>query len=167
MSARRNFLYSVLVATTALGGCSPEDNPVLASPDATAAARRSRTFVVDPSRVSDLRTASATDSSIVLTFTEVNDGAGRPASYEVRYAQTPIGWGWGSATVVQDGSCAAPLAGSRVGATLECAVTGLEAETSYPLRGGKGCFTRAESACRSSPGGPAISPRERPVTSRF
>ena len=135
MSARRKFLFGVLVATTAVvGGCSPDDNPVSAAPDMSAAARRGRSIVVDPGTVTDLRVSSVADSSVVLAFTEVNDGAGAPADYEVRYAATPIGWGWGSATVVRYGTCASPFSGKKVGATLECSVAGLGPDTSYDFQ---------------------------------
>src|SRR2546428_12998065 len=43
-----------------------------------------------PGTVTDLAVAGVTDSGGTLTFTEVPDGTGQPASYDVRYA-TGIG----------------------------------------------------------------------------
>src|SRR5439155_591743 len=46
-----------------------------------------------PTPVADLTVSAVTDTSVTLSFTEVDDGAGNPASYDVRYALTPISWG--------------------------------------------------------------------------
>src|SRR3989449_5946508 len=37
-----------------------------------------------PGTVTDLTIVGSTDSSVTLSFTEVNDGTGKPASYDVR-----------------------------------------------------------------------------------
>src|SRR5690242_9553104 len=62
-----------------------------------------------PATVTDLGISAVTDSSVTLSFTEVTDGTGSPASYDVRYAVGTISWG--SATEVSRGTCATPVAG--------------------------------------------------------
>src|SRR5437868_4745714 len=62
-----------------------------------------------PSAVADLAVTDATDTSVTVTFTEVSDGAGGPASYDVRYAPGSVAWG--SASPVSRGSCTSPLTG--------------------------------------------------------
>lgn len=85
-----------------------------------------------PGAVSDLATSAATDSSVVLTFTEVSDGTGAPAGYEVRYAAGTISWGTAAPAV--SGTCGTPLAGSSIGNKRSCTVTGLTAGTSYQFQ---------------------------------
>jgi len=82
-----------------------------------------------PSAVTDLTVAGTTDSSVTLSFTEVNDGTGNPAGYDVRYAAGTISWG--SATEVSRGTCATPMAGTTIGARRTCTVVGLSASTAY------------------------------------
>src|SRR5207247_6379703 len=71
----------------------------------------------------------ATDSSVTLSFTEVGDGAGGPASYQVRYAHRTSTRD--SGPDVRSGGRASPLVGSAVGATRTCTVPGLVASTGY------------------------------------
>lgn len=85
-----------------------------------------------PGTVSDLATSGATDSSTVLTFTEVNDGSGAPASYEVRYATGTISWGTAAPAVA--GTCGPSLAGTSIGNKRSCTVSGLTAGTSYQFQ---------------------------------
>ncbi|MGH7589801.1 MAG: fibronectin type III domain-containing protein, partial [Gemmatimonadales bacterium] len=82
--------------------------------------------------VSDLRVTATTDSSVTLTFTEVTDGTGLPAGYDVRFATAPLSWG--SAAEATRGSCASPLAGIRIGAARSCTVLGLAAATTYQFQ---------------------------------
>ncbi|MBI5543750.1 MAG: fibronectin type III domain-containing protein [Deltaproteobacteria bacterium] len=84
-----------------------------------------------PGSIANLAVRGTTTSSVTLSFTEVSDGAGQPASYEVRYSQPPLSWG--SATQVQ-GTCSAPLAGQSIGATRTCTVEGLSEATSYEFQ---------------------------------
>lgn len=86
----------------------------------------------NPGAVSDLSVSISTDSSLTLSFTEVGDGAGQAASYEIRAAAGTIVWG--SAAPVTTGSCATPLAGTAVGATHACTVRGLIAATAYQFQ---------------------------------
>ncbi|HEY6156194.1 MAG TPA: Ig-like domain-containing protein [Gemmatimonadales bacterium] len=87
-----------------------------------------------PSTVSDLAVPTITDSSATLSFTEVNDGAGQPASYDIRYVAGPtLTWG-GSVPSVSRGTCATPIAGTAIGAKRTCTVLGLTAGTTYSFQ---------------------------------
>jgi len=87
-----------------------------------------------PGTVTDLAVETSSDNSVTLGFTEVDDGTGHAATYHIRYALNPMGWGWGSATVVTQGSCSAPLAGTAIGAHKSCTVAGLAAGTTYDFQ---------------------------------
>jgi hypothetical protein len=94
--------------------------------------------VTAPGSVTDLAVAGKTDTSITLSFTEVSDGTGAPASYDIRYAAGTLSWG--SAALVSRGSCATPVAGTAIGGKPTCTVLGLAASTGYefqlvPFRG--------------------------------
>jgi Polysaccharide lyase 14 len=82
-----------------------------------------------PGVVADLAVTSVTDSSATLRFTQVGDGAGGAAHYQLRMAPSPIAWN--SATTVSAGACASPIVGTTVGAALTCTVTGLAAARPY------------------------------------
>ena len=86
----------------------------------------------NPGTVTDLAVTGVTDSSVSLTFTEVTNGAGQPASYDIRWAVGTISWG--SATSVARGTCATPVAGSAIGAKRSCTVLGLVAATGYQFQ---------------------------------
>ena len=88
--------------------------------------------VTNPGTVSDLAVASVTDTSVALSFTEVNDGTGQPASYDVRYVAGTMSWG--SASAVARGSCTTPVAGSAIGAKRTCTVLGLASSTAYQFQ---------------------------------
>lgn len=75
-----------------------------------------------PEAVTDLHAVSTNDSTVNLTWTEVSDGLGAPAAYEVRYGESPIDPA--SAPEVTEGSCSS-VSGSSVGAQIACEVTGL------------------------------------------
>src|SRR5690242_4803242 len=87
---------------------------------------------VKPSTVTNLAVASVTDTSATLSFTEVNDGTGRPASYEVRVAAGSMSWG--SAPDVTTGTCKVPVAGTAIGAKRTCTVLGLAASKAYKFQ---------------------------------
>src|SRR2546428_7839658 len=87
---------------------------------------------VQPATVLNLVVASTTDTSVTLSFTEVDDGTGQPASYDVRYAVGSISWG--STPSVTAGTCATPVTGSAIGATRSCTVLGLAPATAYQLQ---------------------------------
>jgi uncharacterized protein YjdB len=82
-----------------------------------------------PGAISDLTVGGTTDISVLLSFTQVDDGMGQPAQYDVRYSVGSMSWG--SGTSAASGTCAAPLAGTGVGSALSCTVLGLSPSTSY------------------------------------
>ena len=84
---------------------------------------------VVPGTVQDLATTAVTDSSVMLSFTEVNDGTGQPAKYDVRYAAGTLSWG--AAKSVASGTCATPMKGAVVGAKRTCTVLGLASGTAH------------------------------------
>jgi len=88
--------------------------------------------VTSPGTVTDLAVSGVTDTSATLSFTQVTDGAGQPASYDVRYAAGTISWG--SGTEVSRGSCATPVAGTAIGARRTCTVLGLSGSTAYQMQ---------------------------------
>jgi uncharacterized protein YjdB len=90
------------------------------------------TGATPPGSVANLGVSGIASNSVTLTFTEVDDGTGQAARYDVRYAVTPMSWG--SATSVASGSCAAPVSGSSIGASLTCSVLGLTPATSYDFQ---------------------------------
>jgi uncharacterized protein YjdB len=82
-----------------------------------------------PGAVSDLAVGATTEVSVMLSFTQVDDGMGQPAQYDVRYSVGSMSWSSGTSAAI--GTCAAPVAGTRVGSTLSCTVLGLSPSTSY------------------------------------
>src|SRR2546425_6482801 len=87
----------------------------------------------NPDGVTDLAVAAASDTSITLSLTEVDDGIGAPASYDVRYVVGPsISWG-SSTPSVKDGSCATPVAGTAHGAERRRTPRGLPGPPPHPL----------------------------------
>ena len=87
------------------------------------------TVAVKPSTVTDLQASVNGSTSVTLSFTQVNDGTGQPAKYDVRYAVAPISWG--SATSTTSGTCTTPVAGTAIGSPLSCTVLGLTPATNY------------------------------------
>src|SRR5205807_7431428 len=83
----------------------------------------------NPGTVSDLAVAGVTDTSVTPSFTKVSDGAGQPASDEIRWAVGATSWA--AAADVTRGSCASPVAGTAIGAKRSCTVLGLAAATGY------------------------------------
>ncbi|PYP71541.1 MAG: hypothetical protein DMD41_12035, partial [Gemmatimonadetes bacterium] len=88
--------------------------------------------VTNPGTVTDLAVAGVTDTALTLAFTEVSDGTGQPASYDVRYAVGTLSWS--AAPSVGRGSCTTPVAGSVIGAKRSCTVLGLTAATGYQVQ---------------------------------
>ncbi len=92
----------------------------------------------EPGQVVDLQVVSATATSLTLRFTEVNDGTGNSALYNIRFRNEATFGNWGTAQAVSSGSCTAtmgsPLAGQSVGTVRTCTVTGLSTGTDYTFR---------------------------------
>jgi hypothetical protein len=114
----------VSLALLSFSGCSSESLiglPSEAPSDIVSA-------VVDSGQVTDLEVSAVTDSSVTIAWTEVDDGAGQPASYRLRYALPPITW--------QNASigCASTIVGVQIGARLSCTVQGLVESTQYDFQ---------------------------------
>jgi hypothetical protein len=109
-----------------------------------------------PDSVAVVSFVAASDSSVTLGWTEVDDGTGPPADYEIRIAPWPTDPAGGSA--VSDGSCTEPVSGASVGATLECEATGLRMGTRY---------NAVITAVRLVSGGAAVSGAPSAVVSTF
>ena len=90
------------------------------------------TAVTNPGTVTNLAVASVTANSVTLSFTEVTNGAGQPASYDIRWAAGALSWA--SANEVTQGTCTVPVAGTAIGATHSCTVLGLASGTSYQFQ---------------------------------
>jgi hypothetical protein len=82
--------------------------------------------------VTDLRVVATAPTSVTLRFTEVNDGEGSPARYDIRYSR-PDG-GWGRATPAAHGTCASPMSGVEIGSSITCQVGGLKPGTTYDFK---------------------------------
>jgi hypothetical protein len=114
----------VLAAAAALAACNLQERRDLTPPTLPSTA--------NPGTVTNLAMAGATDSSLTVSFTEVDDGTGQPASYDIRWATGAISWG--SAVSVTRGSCAVPVAGSAIGTKRTCTVLGLTASTVFQFQ---------------------------------
>jgi hypothetical protein len=110
------------ITATSQGKSGSATITVTASPQAT----------TNPGTVSDLKVSAIDSTGVTVTFTQVDDGTGQPAKYDVRYAVAPISWG--SATATTSGSCTTPVAGTAIGAPLTCQVLGLRPSTNYELQ---------------------------------
>jgi hypothetical protein len=82
--------------------------------------------------VTDLVAITSGVSSVTVSFTEVDDGTGAPATYQLRQA-TPT-MDWSGATVVSQGTCAGSLDGIAIGETRTCTAGGLATATSYEFQ---------------------------------
>src|SRR3989442_5781741 len=88
--------------------------------------------VTNPGTVADLAVTGVMDSSVTLAFTEVTDGTGLPASYDVRWAAGALTWS--AAPAVAQGSCKVLLAGTVIGARRSCTVLRLAAAKAYQVQ---------------------------------
>src|SRR5438046_5927015 len=119
---------SVLLATAAILGACESTDPALSGPGLTHPSFATATGL--PAGLTDLAVAATTDTSATLSFTEVDDGTGGPASYDIRFSPTPLVWG-GAVPSVKRGTCATPVAGTAIGARRACTVLGLTTGTAY------------------------------------
>lgn len=92
----------------------------------------SRNSFPPPGSVSDLSVSAISDASATLAFTQVDDGTGHAANYDVRYKVAPMDWG--TATSTANGTCATPVAGTAVGGAISCTVMGLTPSTNYSFQ---------------------------------
>jgi uncharacterized protein YjdB len=117
-----------------------------------------------PDAISDLAVANTSETSVTLAFTQVENGSGQPANYDVRFAASPISWS--SATSATNGSCATPLTGTGVGTSLSCTVLGLSPSTTYDFQvvafrgslSSKAVFGGLSNVVAASTGGPPPAP---------
>src|SRR6266480_2318567 len=116
---------AVVLTVAAILACE-FTNPSLSSPPDP----RFATAAVMPGDVLDLAAVGQTSASVTLAFTQVDDGTGQAAKYDIRSAPgTTVDWG--SAASVASGSCSPPVVGSGIGAKQTCTVLGLSAGTAY------------------------------------
>ena len=87
-----------------------------------------RSTAGDSGGVNDLRVSAHTATTIGLTWTQVDDGTGRPARYRVRYASDLTNWKVGTI------GCASTIRGTEIGAPISCTVTGLAADSRYEFQ---------------------------------
>jgi alpha-tubulin suppressor-like RCC1 family protein/uncharacterized protein YjdB len=87
------------------------------------------TFTVQarPTTVTDLTVVGRTSVTLTVRFTEVDNGIGGPADYDIRHAVSPIHWGQadGSAIVVP---------GTQIGLQRQVTIIGLSPATQYDVR---------------------------------
>ncbi len=88
----------------------------------------------NPGTVADLSVSGSSSNSLTLRFTSVSDGSGGPANYQIRYAPTPLGYGWGSASLISQGTCAGVVTSTSVGQTVSCTVEGLAPGSSFDFQ---------------------------------
>jgi hypothetical protein len=112
------------VALLPLVGCTGE--PVI-GPSIETAALAASFAVMSPGGVSNLSVVTSTDSTVTLSWTQISDGAGSPASYRVKYSTPAIVWG--SAAI----ACST-VQGTLVGAKSSCTARGLSAGTRYDFQ---------------------------------
>lgn len=88
-----------------------------------------------PGRVSDLRVSAVTDTSAVLTWTEVSTGGTGIAKYAVRFGDLAT-YGWPNVADVTTGGCAAPVYGSTAGGgrIRSCVLGGLQSQKAYAVQ---------------------------------
>src|SRR2546427_118472 len=88
-----------------------------------------------PGTVTDLAVAGVTETSVTLSFTELDDGTGAPADYDVRTAVgSTLTWWLANGALNKNGTCASPMAGTAIGTKRACTVVGLVAGTTYSLQ---------------------------------
>jgi hypothetical protein len=85
----------------------------------------SATATPDPDPVTTLAVSEVTESSITVRWTEVGDGLGGPASYQVKYAPPPLDWSTATEVCVPHGTW--------VGAEQTCKIEGLAADAAYSV----------------------------------
>lgn len=115
-------LIPALLAMTAASACSADAlvAPELDEPAEAAAA--------GASAVHDLRVSEAAESSVTVSWTEVADSTGHPASYRLKYAPAPFDWD--DARV----ACDPTIEGVAVGARRTCTVEALDSGAVYEFQ---------------------------------
>src|SRR5262245_44253962 len=108
--ARIRRIAGVALAAAGLAYCNraePLSNSVESNPDI-----QEQSQALQPSEVTDLAAVGTSDSSVSLSFTDVDDGAGQPARYEIRYAESAASLA--EAAAVRGGSCSGVVSGDSI-----------------------------------------------------
>lgn len=92
--------------------------------------------VLAPSAVTDMRVVAATDTSLVLSWTEVPSSLTSVAKYVIRYDSLGGFTDWGAEREVTTGGCGAPVYGSTAtgGRIRSCVLGGLQAHHAYDIQ---------------------------------
>jgi hypothetical protein len=115
-----------------LAACSPDlTGPILdadfpESQSVLATVNGSPVKYGDAGAVLDLRVVSTTSSSVLVRWTQVHDGAGRPALYRVKYANAPIDYGGAQV------ACSM-VEGTAIGEPAYCEIRGLPSGASREI----------------------------------
>jgi hypothetical protein len=128
-TGRACVLTAAVIAVAACAGDTPVPTETT---ELTAVSTDSLASLSAPRRVTDLAITAATNTSLTISFTQVSNGAGGAANYDVRFI--PGAMTWWLATSVSNGSCAVPLAGTKAGQPLTCTIEGLEPNTQYAVQ---------------------------------
>ena len=94
---------------------------------ATATTASSTSPAADATTVQDLAVSGATDATLTVRWTQIDDGTGQPADYRVKYGASPL-TDWKSATMGCD------FDGTAIGAEASCTVAGLPSGATYDLQ---------------------------------
>lgn len=117
-------LYSYTVAAYDASGNT--------SAQSTSASATTQAAASSPGTVNDLSVSVVSSSVLSITFTQVDDGTGQPAKYDVRISSPTISWG--SASSVSQGTASTPLIGTSIGSSMTKTITGLLPSTQYQVQ---------------------------------
>ncbi len=99
---------------------------------ANAVASVSGAPVQPPGTVADLTVIATTDTSATIQFTQVPDGQGGAAGYDIRAGVPPTNFV--ASPSVTRGSCATPVTGTGPTGTFTCTILGLTPATTYNVQ---------------------------------
>lgn len=113
-------LTGLLIALLPLTACS-FDSPTEASVDVAPP-----TSDWDGEVIQDLEVSSVTGSSIAIRWTQVDDGAGEPARYQIKHAVAPFDW--------ESADVGCDHVGEEIGAEATCVIEDLAPNTAYDIQ---------------------------------
>ena len=125
----RTFILALTGSAFIVAACSSDGTSIVEVKNTAERVASTLLTATPPGTVSDLSAFAIASTSVTLSFTQVDDGTGQPASYDVRYAVAPTSWG--SATSTASGTCTTPVAGTAIGSRVTCAVLGLSPSKNY------------------------------------
>jgi hypothetical protein len=122
-----------LLAVLLVGAFAASGNDGMVSASARPAPKLSPAAL--PAQVTTLRVSAVTDTTVVLTWTEVSTGGTGIAKYAVRYGQLGA-FTWTPGTDVTAGGCGTPIYGSTAGGgrTRSCVLGGLTPNLAYEFQ---------------------------------